>query len=235
MLQGSGPPHRLRWVLSGVDHIIVGGTPVENIDIVRHHDNEIVFKLPALNDAPDANRVVGLSLSDGVMETFRAAAFTYIADPVIREVGAYDKLSQRLDQAQHRFLFNAGQTVAIRGEGLSEFTSVLINGQAANNLSLEEAGLLSFTLPSETLGQLDISVSNLPSRNASLYRVANGEYRIYHLYPAQSWQIATQIHSCCSITILRFYRLSGSLKRHTKKLKQQKHKSILVAQTKSRV
>ena len=26
---------------------------------------------------------------------------------------------------------------------------------------------------------------------SSLYRVANGEYRIYHLYPAQSWQIAT--------------------------------------------
>ncbi|HEY9198231.1 MAG TPA: IPT/TIG domain-containing protein, partial [Gammaproteobacteria bacterium] len=144
--------------------ISVGGVPIPAGAQVRLLDDEIAFYMPPLERAPARNRPVGIELSNGELRSFVAAGFTYVADPTIAAIGAYEPLTNDYNPAVQRFLFNAGEYAAIEGEGLNAFTRVRINGRTVEETQLVDSGRLSFRIPDNTLGPLTVSVSNLDSR-----------------------------------------------------------------------
>ncbi|MCI2285231.1 IPT/TIG domain-containing protein [Colwellia sp. MSW7] len=144
--------------------IKIGGKLVEQANITSVHDNQISFQLPALANSPLDNLLMGITVSNGLLSASRRAAFTYIADPKITAIGAYNRIEGIFTPNIHRFTFNEQEIVAISGTGFSSFTKVTINGKIANDVILERANLISFKLPENTLGQLLISVSNHEER-----------------------------------------------------------------------
>ena len=144
-----------------IDTLIeVGGQPIASNDVIAVHDDQLSFRVPGLSQSPSSNQVVGLSISNGDFEDFQPAAFTYIADPYIDAIGAYDRVKATFNPSQKHFLFNAGEVIGIQGRGLGEQTRIRINGREALQVRVENANLLSLVVPDNTLGKLYIEVSN---------------------------------------------------------------------------
>src|SRR5690606_23618991 len=146
---------------SDATELFLAGQPVEASRIQRVSANELRFSLPALAQSPADNQVVGLQVRNGELVDSRHAAFTYIADPQIDKIGAYDRVTRVHDGSRRNFLFNSGEVVAVEGRGFSPLTQVTINGKTASDVVLEGTNLLSFRLPGNTLGQLHMVLSNV--------------------------------------------------------------------------
>src|SRR5690606_25337867 len=160
---------------SDATELFLAGQPVEASRIQRVSANELRFSLPALAQSPADNQVVGLQVRNGELVDSRHAAFTYIADPRIDKIGAYDRVTRVHDASRRNFLFNSGEVVAVEGRGFSPLTQVTINGKTASDVVLEGANLLSFRLPGNTLGQLHLVLSNV---EPTVDGIANEDLRI---------------------------------------------------------
>jgi len=142
--------------------ITLGNKLVEQANITSVNNNQLSFTLPALESSPADNLLMGVTVHNGLLHASKRAAFTYIADPQITSIGAYDRVDNIFTPTIHRFVFNGQEIAAISGTGFSSFTKVTINGDIADDVILENANLISFRLPENTLGQLNVSVSNDP-------------------------------------------------------------------------
>ncbi len=111
--------------------------------------------------------LVGIEIRNGGLSASQRAAFTYIADPVIQAVGYYDRVNGEFNPNRQAFAFGASDYVAIQGTGLSPLTEIRINGKLATELRVESPTLISFRLPENTLGELNLSVSNIKHHNQS--------------------------------------------------------------------
>ncbi|NQZ10855.1 MAG: IPT/TIG domain-containing protein, partial [Algicola sp.] len=135
--------------------VIIAGISASDVQLVDQH--QIKFTAPALSVRPDENRLVGIAVANGegngLLNDFKAASFTYVTDPQIQTIGLINS------GAQH-FVFNSGETIELSGPGLNGFTQVRVNGKTAVNLSVVDHRTLSFTLPDQTIGQLDVEVFN---------------------------------------------------------------------------
>jgi len=143
--------------------VVIGGQTIATQDVLRVSDNELTFRLPPLRAPPQINRTVGVSVSNGALEDFRAGRFTYVADPIITAAGGYDLTNNSFNSSQKRFIFNSGDYAAIEGFGLNALTTIKINGKAVPALKVVDARHLAFQIPDNALGQLHITASNLPN------------------------------------------------------------------------
>ena len=94
--------------------IVIGGVEVPAQSVKSVSDSEITFILPQFSDALTESRLVGLAVANGNRRTFRAAAFTIVADPAITAIGRYNRQTATLAADDKRFLYNAGETVGVR-------------------------------------------------------------------------------------------------------------------------
>ncbi|MCG8435542.1 MAG: IPT/TIG domain-containing protein, partial [Gammaproteobacteria bacterium] len=139
----------------------IGGVQLQPEDITQVRPDEIAFRLPPLRAPPPENILVGLSVANGLLEAFRAGAFTYVTDPKIEEIGLFNPLTNEFFPAKHRLMFNAGEFVAITGPGLNPLTRLQVNGRTPPEVEVQGPEMISFRVPDETLGTLTVSVSNL--------------------------------------------------------------------------
>ena len=93
----------------------------------------------------------------------RRGRFTFVTDPTIERLGSYNRETGSLNDGDRVFLFNAGEFVAVRGQGLSPFTSVRINDKPVTDLRVEDQETLSFQVPDDTIGSLVLEISNDPA------------------------------------------------------------------------
>ncbi|MGD8863559.1 MAG: IPT/TIG domain-containing protein, partial [Myxococcales bacterium] len=151
-LQGTG--------LTSSTVVTLGGQVVAPNEVLSATGDELRFLLPALSEAPEGDRLVGLRVANGALESFQAARFTYVADPVLELVGQYRPLTGELDDHDDRFLFNAGERIGLRGRGLNRATTVQVNGRPASDLRVIDSRTLSLQVPDDTLGPLTLTVQN---------------------------------------------------------------------------
>ncbi|HLD68355.1 MAG TPA: IPT/TIG domain-containing protein, partial [Pseudomonas sp.] len=140
--------------------IEVGGRRVAASDILYRDESEVRLRIPGLAASPANNLLVGLRLRQGGQEAFQAAALTYVADPQLDKSGTYNRLTGVLSAGAKQLIFNAGETIGLQGRGFGEATQVRVNGRLLADVRLERADLLSFVAPQDTLGTLQIEVSN---------------------------------------------------------------------------
>ncbi|MDA8142310.1 MAG: Ig-like domain-containing protein, partial [Desulfobacteraceae bacterium] len=141
--------------------ITIGGRSVPAADITSRSDTELTFILPALEQSPEENLLVGVTVANGRLTHFQDAMFTYVADPVIDAIGSFELLASKFDSTAKRFLFNAGERAAVRGKGLSLDTQLTVNGKPAQQVTMPDAHTLSFVIPNDTVGPLIVAVSNM--------------------------------------------------------------------------
>ncbi|HMI92662.1 MAG TPA: IPT/TIG domain-containing protein, partial [Polyangiales bacterium] len=146
--------------LSSSTRITVGGQTVSPAQIVAVTSEEIRFLLPALPAAPAHDLLVGVAVENGALRSFRAGRLTYVADPRLDAVGQWNVATNTLEPNDDRFLFNEGEFLAIRGEGLNAGTRVLVNGKPALELSVVDERTLRLRVPDDTIGRLTLEVSN---------------------------------------------------------------------------
>ncbi|PCJ97895.1 MAG: hypothetical protein COA42_24470, partial [Alteromonadaceae bacterium] len=151
--------------LDGVTRLFIGDNEITADQFTVQRGDEIRFVAPSTTVSIEANRAVGLRLESGIVNNFLDAAFTYIADPEVLQIGAFVSETNSIDTSVQRFNYNSGAVIGIAGRGLSNITDVRVNGKLASKLSLESTGLLRFQLPDDTVGPLEVSLSNIPSRN----------------------------------------------------------------------
>jgi hypothetical protein len=145
-----------------VDTLVsVAGVELAPETVIAVTPTRLRFRLPPLSQSPADNLVVGVGVRNGAFSDALPVAFTYIADPLIARIGAYDRIEDVFSPDITRFAFNDRDIVAIEGSGFSELTRVSINGEPAEDVILERPGLLSFRLPANTIGRLDVSVTNV--------------------------------------------------------------------------
>jgi len=126
-------------VLSGenllnVTSVDIGESKVLVDEFVVHQDSQIVIVAPALVQSPDENKVVGITLVSDDLSDFQAAAFTYIADPVIRAIGKYDPDTNDLNVFDHAFQYGVSEFVGVEASGISAATRVFINDVRQSNV-----------------------------------------------------------------------------------------------------
>jgi hypothetical protein len=161
--------------LSDVAGIDFGESRVNASEFIVHLDNEISFSVPALAVSPTENRVIGMRLDTGSVKSFQAAAYTYIADPHIIAIGQYDPVSDLLQPGDHSLLANNGDFVAIEGSGLSASTRVFVNGDQITDVQLVNESRISFRMPDDYLGNIEIALSNDPD---GVDRVINTDIQV---------------------------------------------------------
>ncbi|MBL4672902.1 MAG: IPT/TIG domain-containing protein, partial [Arenicella sp.] len=155
--------------------IQLGGVVVSPTEYTSVTENKLSFRLPALENSPADNLVMGIEVHNGNLKASKRAAFTYIADAQITDIGSYDPLEDVFDPQSNSFKFGGHNTVAISGVGFSELTRIYINGVLAENVVLIGPNLISFTLPGNMLGDITISISNSDDPND---RAINGQLKI---------------------------------------------------------
>lgn len=148
--------------------IEIAGIDVDSSAIISVQKDQMTFRVPKLRAPPEENKVAGITLSNGLMSTFRAGRFTYVAEPNIQAIGAYNRTTNILNSSNHRVLYNAGEHLAIQGTGLNAITQIYINGKSAIDSKIEGPNLISFRAPENTVGTLNIEVSNLPNKADSV-------------------------------------------------------------------
>lgn len=141
--------------------IWLAGRQVNPTTIEFLSEQQIRFRLPALDQAPQSNRLVGIEVRNGALSDAVHAAFTYITDPVITTIGRFDSVDDEIESQVQRFSFNSAELVGVIGEGFSPLTQLHINGRLANDVEFTDPDRLSFRLPENTLGELEIVISNI--------------------------------------------------------------------------
>ncbi|MCW9016923.1 MAG: IPT/TIG domain-containing protein, partial [Kangiellaceae bacterium] len=136
----------------------IGGVESTTVNFVS--ENQITAVVPALENSPAENRLVGLSVHNEISFDFKPASYTYVADPRIDAIGTFDTANRQLDPSKQKFLFNANEYLAIEGAGLNSFTSVEINGQPAANVEVVNDRTISMPVPANTIGTLEIALFN---------------------------------------------------------------------------
>ena len=161
--------------LEDVARVEIADQVVEAAEFVSHHANQITIAAPGLSIAPTENRVVGLRLDTGELSDFRAAAFTYVADPEILQIGSYDAESGEFSYGDQRFAYNQSEMIGMRGNGLTESTRVYVNDAPSGSVELIDRDKLVFAVPDNVLGPLTISLSNHPD---GVDRIDNTELNV---------------------------------------------------------
>ncbi|HED40313.1 MAG TPA: hypothetical protein ENJ13_07775 [Chromatiales bacterium] len=167
--------------LLDVQRIDLGENSVIVDDFIEHSDTQIVIAAPALSQSPDENKVVGMVLVSNDLSDFQGAAFTYIADPKIRGIGKYDPESQVLDRFDHAFHYGVSEFIGVDATGISAATRVFVNGIRQNNVELRESNMLILRMPSNTLGDVTVTLDNKFEGNDSDRAAVNTDLSVYLL------------------------------------------------------
>jgi hypothetical protein len=171
-LKGSG--------FGAASRVIIGESIVPDENILQRNAQEITFRLPPLNNIPETNKLVGIRVlnespneRNGIYEPFNgetselmAGAFTYVTDPKIVQVGRYDLQDHKLLDGIESFAFGAGETVAIRAEGISPDTVVALNGKKATEIGWVGSDMITVRLPDNLIGKFTITLSNNPAKTS---------------------------------------------------------------------
>lgn len=131
-----------------------------SVDVLSVSENTLEFILPGLNSAPQDNRLVAISVLNGPLQATDLSAFTYVTDPTLSAIGSYNRTSQTLDKNDKKFYFNAGEVIGMQGKGLSADTHIRVNGKDVPNVVEERYQELSFVVPNNTVGVLNVEISN---------------------------------------------------------------------------
>ena len=140
--------------------IYMGGIRVNTDAIYSVSDTELTFMSPGLISADDGNRVVTIAVENDELKALQNAAFTYVANPEIEAIGTYDSVTNTLNALVQTFVYNGGEYIGVKGEGIGQQTRVRVNGTSINDIDVQNDGLISFQLPNNTLGTLHIELSN---------------------------------------------------------------------------
>ena len=122
-------------------------------------EDRLTFTAPALSASPANNLPVGLVVANGDLEAFQAGVYTYVADPIVEAIGEYRSSSGQVVQTDKRFLFNAGESIGVRGRGLGPMTQIRINGVLVK-VQQPAADTLVVPVPSDAIGTLSLEISN---------------------------------------------------------------------------
>lgn len=82
---------------------------------------------------------------------------------MIDQIGTYIPNTNLFSPDNHIVKYNAGEYLAIQGTGLNAISRIRINGKPAPEVTVQGPRLISFRVPDNTIGTLDVSVSNLPT------------------------------------------------------------------------
>ncbi|MBA3981173.1 MAG: hypothetical protein C0462_11285, partial [Alcanivorax sp.] len=153
---------------SGFDEntvLMIGDMLITSDDFLLLTDNEIRIRLPALAGAPVNNRPVAIQVINGSLVTTEIGAITYITDPRITAVGAYDPASATLNPAQTRFAFGETRLVAVEGAGIADRTRLRVAGEPARDLQRTRHDRLVFRLPDNLIGPVLLELHNQSDRS----------------------------------------------------------------------
>ena len=139
-----------------------------------------------------------MSVSNGSLSSFVPGEFIITADPRIDAIGQFDKANGRLDPNDDQLIFNAGEYLAIRGAGLYPSTKVMINGKTVLDLEVEDSRMLSFRVPDNTVGNLNITISNQDNNEDE---VESNELEIY-LEASKRLSYGNQIARCKDLLLI---------------------------------
>ncbi|HIL22231.1 MAG TPA: hypothetical protein EYG20_03045, partial [Alcanivorax sp.] len=145
--------------------LVIGGIELTSADFLLLTENEIRILLPPLSGAPDSNRPVSIQIINDSLVTTEIGAITYITDPRIDAVGAYNPSSGTLNPAHTRFSFGETRLVAVEGAGIAERTRLRVAGEPARDLQRISHDRLVFRLPDNLIGPVLLELYNQSDRS----------------------------------------------------------------------
>ncbi|MEJ2062636.1 MAG: IPT/TIG domain-containing protein, partial [Reinekea sp.] len=192
-LYGSDQPHPVidsiapafgSWQGSGVvtiygsgfsaDTVVhIGNQTVAASDVISLSDDRLQVIVPGNADAEDHNLSVAVTVANGNRENRLFGAYTYIARPTILRIGTYTVSTGKVNYADRRVEFNAGEYLAIDASGLSSITRVKINDQWASDVSILDEDTLLVRVPINQLGALSIQLINAQEASNRLATMAS--------------------------------------------------------------
>jgi hypothetical protein len=138
----------------------LGEQTITSDQFITLNANEITFTAPAIETAPVENLPVAIAVSNGALTDRQLGAYTYITDPRIDVVGAWNPSTDTLNGSDIRFAYGESDWVAIDGAGFGPDTKVLVAGELAQSLTQVRYNRFAFRLPEDLIGNVEVSVSN---------------------------------------------------------------------------